>query len=1377
MDKETSDKETSLSFVDADSSVKVDSDGDAIMSEDQDQEANTNKLTVVGLEPIDEGSRIEEETDEVQKDKEEAETPGNEETKDDNNIPIQSTQEPTETRKESIETNKELQTKQEVSKLSQPAEPIPRLVIEQLILTNFKSYAGKQVVGPFHPSFSAVVGPNGSGKSNVIDSLLFVFGFRASKMRQSKLSELIHNSENFKDLPSCQVDVYFKKVIDRTDVNGKSYTEEVPNSQLIVSRRALRNNSSTYYINNRTSTFSRVRELLKGEGIDLDHKRFLILQGEVESIAQMKPKAEKDGDDGLLEYLEDIIGTSKYKESIAEKMAAIDEMNDICVEKERRFDFVKKSKDEMEEPKDKALDYLRAEREYLQKRATYLQCSLRKDQSKLEDNKKMLEKMKGELSENHKQKDATSKESEALHSQSQKLIAKMNEIEQQMAVVRREHKKIEKDKVTMDEKMKHAQHTEKKAQKTLKAHDLSLKEAKATLNINTENIEEYKKQEEELHDQLQTEKAKLDEIKMSLADKTKDLSKQMEKLQQQLQPWKEKLSSKQGQIDVKTSELEILQKRLKEIDDEAASVKLSCEEKTELITSKKKQISVLHQEKAHVKGQIEMGEPEVSDASNKLHIMESQLASARQKAEDARSRVRNTESRNRVLNALMHLKESGRLPGFYGRLGDLGVIDDKYDVAVSTGGGSLNDMVVETVECAQQCISYIRKNGLGFGKFIVLDKLQHFNLAPIRTPENVPRLFDLIEPVDAKFAPAFYSSMYDTLVTDNLRRANQVAFGGRRRWRVVTLDGKLVDSSGTMSGGGGSVYRGAMKLRSKNPTGAQHEISSSELQALLSDVQHKESAFSEASKAFEQMESALQEYKDRLPQIDVDVSKLEIEIKSLTEELSEAKKRMQEIKQNEQVKQKTKKEMSDVTKVLAQFEREKQEIKSQSADLERQIGILQQKIMDVGGVKLKLQNAKVDSIEQKLEILNEKKNNDSIVVSKTRNKIQRLEKQIEKNEKEIKDCEEMIQSQQKEYAEKMAKFEQSETQIKEMDGKRTDISDQRDSLRDQLESIDTKTSDLRKQEIQLMGEVEKYQMAVEGCEKRISNINARDGSFAFRDINELLGWMNEEEKKQYSQDKDALPQHTPEELAEMDVGLLKEEADSMGEKLQNTEVDLDVLKEYTKRYIEYNDRKTDLNASVTKRDEAKKMYEDLKKKRLDEFMVGFNEISSTLREMYHMITMGGNAELELVDSLDPFSEGILFSVMPPRKSWKNIGNLSGGEKTLSSLALVFALHNYKPTPLYVMDEIDAALDFRNVSIVANYIKGRTKNAQFIVISLRNNMFELAERLVGIYKVNNMTRSVTMNNESILNLVKDKPKPKPKQLNKEVTGESKGEIAV
>merc|ERR1712187_1101613 len=158
----------------------------------------------------------------------------------------------------------------------------------------------------------------------------------------------------------------------------------------------------------------------------------------------------------------------------------------------------------------------------------------------------------------------------------------------------------------------------------------------------------------------------------------------------------------------------------------------------------------------------------------------------------------------------------------------------------------------------------------------------------------------------------------------------------------------------------------------------------------------------------------------------------------------------------------------------------------------------------------------------------------------------------------------------------------------------------------------------------------------------------------------------------------------------------------------------------------------------------RRKLDELKRARHDEFMSGFSIISMKLKEMYQMITLGGDAELELVDTLDPFNEGISFSVRPPKKSWKQITNLSGGEKTLASLSLVFALHHYRPTPLYFMDEIDAALDFRNVSFIANYIKERTKNAQFIVISLRNHMFEMADLLVGIYKTQDISKSVAVN---------------------------------
>lgn len=192
------------------------------------------------------------------------------------------------------------------------------------------------------------------------------------------------------------------------------------------------------------------------------------------------------------------------------------------------------------------------------------------------------------------------------------------------------------------------------------------------------------------------------------------------------------------------------------------------------------------------------------------------------------------------------------------------------------------------------------------------------------------------------------------------------------------------------------------------------------------------------------------------------------------------------------------------------------------------------------------------------------------------------------------------------------------------------------------------------------------------------------------------------------------------------------------------EVNMGALAAYRKKEAEFREKAADLEAVTQERNAARAEHEALRRRRLEEFMAGFGRITLKLKEMYQMITLGGDAELELVDSLDPFAEGVVFSVRPPKKSWKNIANLSGGEKTLSSLALVFALHHYKPTPLYVMDEIDAALDFKNVSIVANYIKERTKNAQFIIISLRNNMFELADRLVGIYKVDNVTNSVTIN---------------------------------
>jgi structural maintenance of chromosome 4 len=225
--------------------------------------------------------------------------------------------------------------------------------------------------------------------------------------------------------------------------------------------------------------------------------------------------------------------------------------------------------------------------------------------------------------------------------------------------------------------------------------------------------------------------------------------------------------------------------------------------------------------------------------------------------------------------------------------------------------------------------------------------------------------------------------------------------------------------------------------------------------------------------------------------------------------------------------------------------------------------------------------------------------------------------------------------------------------------------------------------------------------------------------------------------------KHSIPSFSKYELSLMDGNRVKSKLEALETELKSMKPNMASIAEFKKKMEVFMERSKELTLVTEKRDMYKSQYESLRNQRMQEFKDGFYTITNKLKEMYRCITAGGDADLEWADSLDPFSEGVNFTVRPNKKSWKKISNLSGGEKTLSSLSLIFALHFYKPSPLYVMDEIDAALDFKNVSIVAQYIKDRTKNTQFIIISLRNNMYELAYRLVGIYKTHNCTKSVVL----------------------------------
>ncbi|ANB14397.1 condensin subunit SMC4 [Sugiyamaella lignohabitans] len=1190
-------------------------------------------------------------------------------------------------------------------------------------------------------------------------------------MRHSKVSALIHNSAAYPNLNSCSVEVHFQDVVD--SANGSSTV--VPGTELVITRKSFRNNSSKYMINDKESNFTEVTTLLRERGIDLDHKRFLILQGEVESIAQMKPKADNDNDDGLLEYLEDIIGTSQYKKAIEESLAEVEVLNEDCVQKQDRLKIVETELNSLEDQKNDIVTYLELENELAFKQSALWQLQAYLCQKRVELSKSIVEEQHAKLKAELDRTTVNSEEIEVLKKDHAQKLKELDLIKKTLSEKSKLLSKHEIEKVKVEERKKHLDSKRKKLEKSIEAATHSKVETETWLSNYQEESSQLSDQLKGLQKSLENENCQLEAIQDELKDKTAEFTDQIETIQKKLEPWREKTRSKESEIAVANSELELLKEREsqgeKSLNESKENITITMKEGR----AKEREMEKLKKELEHVTSQISMGVKECDQASIKLAKMKQQLVNGRQRVDAAKEALSSTTSQNKVLTGLTRLNDSGRIQGFRGRLGALGTIDAKYDVAISTACPSLDNMVVDTVAAGEQCVDYLRKQNLGRAKFILLEKLPKRDLSPIQTPENVPRLFDLIVPSAPEYAPAFYSVLFDTLVAKDADQARRIAYG-KKRWRVVTLDGVIVEASGAMSGGG-EISRG--KMAAGLTEGALSEGQVQELERVQDEHEKK---YKIAENTVLTMQTTLKELQERKPEIELEISKVELDITALTARLNEAKKQSAELAKSLEANRPDPSTLKRSEEHVAKLEAELKQLRSHSEGLEQDVADLQEKIMDAGGVRLRVQKSKVDGIKEQIELVNTRLANGLKENAKANNDFKKHSKTIDNCEAEISASTQELEEANKELSEKQLIIQQFEQLVSQLSDQLEEKQEILDELKSELDAKQKDIDSLRSREIEIKNTIDQHEKTIKDESNSLRSWISQLQKLQLHDLSEIKAVRVKKEKplkkslprqdveegeeaegneedEDVNEDEDVanksilnkteLFEYSADELEAMNKAELKREIESLQTKGQNAKVDMQILKDYKRRVEEHDARRLALNESVTARDTVKKMCDDLRNRRLEEFMTGFNSISGKLKEMYQMITMGGNAELELVDSLDPFSEGILFSVMPPKKSWRNISNLSGGEKTLSSLALVFALHHYKPTPLYVMDEIDAALDFRNVSIVATYIKERTKHGQFIVISLRNNMFELAKQLVGIYKVNNMTKSIALQNNDYI----------------------------
>lgn len=347
-------------------------------------------------------------------------------------------------------------------------------------------------------------------------------------------------------------------------------------------------------------------------------------------------------------------------------------------------------------------------------------------------------------------------------------------------------------------------------------------------------------------------------------------------------------------------------------------------------------------------------------------------------------------------------------------------------------------MVVDTVEQGQACIEYLRNQNVGRASFMVLEKISG-DMRRIQTPDNVPRLFDLIKPKEPKFAPAFYKALRDTLVVDTLEQANRIAFGGHKRWRVVTLAGQLIDASGTMSGGGTSVQRGGMSSKL-----AADAVPPEVIRKYQETSEEDARALEEAVRELRELEAKVEALKQSAPRLDLAIDKVQLDIRNAAKRIADTERRVKELKYDQYTRagnnlvltphrSQSKPDTNDVSRI-ATLDRgidaataELEKLQGKANAIEAEIKALEKKILEIGGARLLSQKSKVDGLRLHINLANDEITKAEVAKAKAEKDRVKHQSAVESNTAELEDVQRELadlEEQLEECAEYMAQLRQ-----------------------------------------------------------------------------------------------------------------------------------------------------------------------------------------------------------------------------------------------------------------------------------------------------------------------------------------------------------------
>ena len=1164
------------------------------------------------------------------------------------------------------------------------------MYLKSIEVQGFKSFANK-IVFDFHNGITGIVGPNGSGKSNVADAVRWVLGEQSAKqLRGAKMEDVIFaGTQNRKPVGFAYVAI----TLDNSD-----HALPVEYDEVTVSRRVYRSGESEYKINGHSCRLRDVTEMFYDTGIGKEGYS-IIGQGQIDKILSGKP-------DERRELFDEAAGIVKFKRR---KSAAIKKLenersnlvrvNDILSELEKQVGPLKQQSEKAKEYLNYKTDLkkydvnaflletdrIRKETAELNGRLKIVDDDLEDSKSEYDNTKSEYESAENQLNDINTQIDENSQTVSALELESQKLQGEINVFTEQIKTFNA-NKQLHSERLLDIEKDKQNKNN-------------SVKELREQYNdLNTE-LSEYNDKLAAINDTAKALNAEIEGISGQIDNRQNSIYDNLTE-QSTIKAENQKFVTMLEQLEIKKSEL--TSHIIKGKSDESAQ--------KQVIKSLTAELDNAVGKLEDINNSIEESNTSVTQLKAEIAEKNSELDKLTQNYHREKSRLESLiniteryDGYGNSIKKIMELKDSN--PGILGVIADIVKVEKQYETAIETAlGGTIQNIVTDKESTAKELIGYLKQNKLGRATFLPLNAIHARNTleneACINEKGVIGVASNLVR-VSFEYERLAKYLLGRILVVDNIDNALLIAKKYKYTLRIVTLEGEQLNPGGSMTGG---AFRNSSNLlgRRREIEELKQSVSNTNKQitqekAAVADLRNQVAKYREALDSYNKL---LRETHIRKNTIDVNLKQADLKLSEIIASYGD------DIKEQASIDSEILKISESRNQVSGNLNLLDNQNEAARKEIENLGKTLEAKKSEEAAVALKIENLKIShsSIEQKASFINEN--------------IERLCKELDNLEEEKTSIQEKIGETKELVSAKQADIELVKNSIEESERKITAIGEKLEDLRAAKEKVNASHKEFFKKREELNEKIillEKDSMRLHNQYDRLEESYDSLVDYMWNEYELTYSYALELKSDELNNINDIRKQ----------INILKAAIKKLGD------VNVNAIEEYKSVSERYEFMKTQHDDMIEAEESLMKVIEELDEGMRTQFTAKFEEIKVEFDKVFKELFGGGRGTIELVEGEDILEAGILIISQPPGKKLQNMMQLSGGEKALTAIALLFAIQNLKPSPFCLLDEIEAALDDSNVGRYANYLHKLTKHTQFIVITHRRGTMSAADRLYGI----------------------------------------------